>query len=143
MRYFSIILMAIVLSACQNANNKPQIEAESATTLNGKLKFTCKDTTITTPASKIITCTFKAYNTGPDSLEILEKIASCDCSSVELNKQKIAPSEPLFVTVKINTEGKAIGKHRTTVLLKTNGIRSFYDLAIHYSLVAKNYPPPI
>ncbi|MFO7938600.1 MAG: DUF1573 domain-containing protein [Bacteroidales bacterium] len=138
MRYLSIILMTIVLSACQNASNKSQIEEKSETTLNGKLKFIRKDTTTTTPASKVLTCTFEAYNTGTDSLEILEKIASCDCSSIELNKQTIAPNEPLFVTVKINTEGKAIGKHRTTVLLKTNGMRSFYDLAIHYSLVAKN-----
>lgn len=77
---------------------------------------------------------FTLYNKGTEAVTILESDASCNCTSLDISKKSILPSDSTIVTMRVETKEKANGLHAVNATLKTNGKRTFYALSTKFEV---------
>jgi len=77
---------------------------------------------------------FTLYNKGKETVTILEFDASCNCTSLEISKKNILPSDSTIVAMRVETKDKTKGLHTVNATLKTNGKRTFYALSTSFEV---------
>lgn len=98
----------------------------------------CKETTFyagKVKAGQPVEHTFSFVNIGTESVIILEKTMSCNCTDLKTSLDIINPNQITNLKVKIDTKDKNLGKNDATVTVKTNGSRKFYLLEVTFDIV--------
>jgi plastocyanin len=108
------LYLAIVLTACNQANSQNQVTGSSkaATNINAANAPAMKFETETHDFGKIkqgdkITYEFNYTNTGKSPLIISDAYATCGCTTPEFDKAPIQPGASSKIKVTFNSAGKS------------------------------------
>ncbi len=118
-KLFIILVMAIVVSACNNADKR-------ATGNTGP-----DSTTIQWPDStfrdfgkvkegEVLEVSFRFINTGDKNLVISDVKPGCGCTDGEKPAEPIAPGKEGVIKAKFNSKGQHIGEARKNIIVTAN-----------------------
>lgn len=121
----------------QTENKSNQIVDSVLISDNTKGKLICYDKHKNFGVFKIgqrLECPFIFKNSSNESVQIVDWQASCNCTEIQFDKKFINPGDSLKVVMIINTKGKRMGLHSSTVIIKTNGERKFHDIRADFEI---------
>lgn len=84
----------------------------------------------TFPETKVVECVFTFTNTGDEPLVIQQVITTCGCTVAEYTKTPVQPGKQGKVRVKYNGKGKAKGKFKKAITIRSNATNSFTRIYI-------------
>lgn len=84
----------------------------------------------TFPEAKVMECVFTFTNTGDEPLVIQQVITTCGCTVAEYTKNPVQPGKQGKVRVKYNGKGKAKGKFKKAITIRSNATNSFTRIYI-------------
>jgi len=120
-----MLLLCYFLAGCNNKTLVINSQAINGTYRAGKL----------TPADTVIKHTFLIKSTGTGELKIDTAIASCDCVTLNWEKQPIKPGNTGFINVVVKpnqaSKGNKIVKY---VMVKTNATNPLTSFNVLYSM---------
>jgi hypothetical protein len=134
-----IVIIGILMSCCSHSNKeiKRELTKTNISISSSKGKLFCpqdkKDFGMVKKGQRIF-CSFFLKNIGIEPVDVLYYKASCNCTEVKISKQVVNPDDTLKVNLIIDTKEKYPGLHSSTVILKTNGERTFYDLWANFEI---------
>lgn len=129
--FLIFIFFCLSFSTQNHEKKRDQIVNSTSVPNNTKGKLLCYEKHKKCGKVKIgkrIECTFLFKNIGYEAVSIVDYQASCNCTEVRFDKKDVNPGDSLKVALVIDTKGKYIGSHSSTVIIKTNGERTFYDI---------------
>ena len=68
----------------------------------------------------IVSCVFTFTNIGNVPLVVHQAVASCGCTVPEYTKQPIKPGEKGQIAVTYNGQGRAIGRFKKSITIRSN-----------------------
>lgn len=74
------------------------------------------------PAGTTVTDTVRFVNNGDTDLVVKSVSTSCGCTVAEYTREPVKPDSVGFVTVKFNSTGRAPGRFRKSVRIRSNAI---------------------
>lgn len=133
----SVLFIQLSCANKQTENNRNQIidKVSISNSINGKLICYEKHKSFgVVKIGQLLECPFMFKNSSTQSVLILDYQASCNCTEIQFDKKIIDPGDSLKVVMIINTRGKRSGLHSSTVIIKTNGERKFYDIRADFEV---------
>lgn len=92
----------------------------------------------TFPESKVVECVFTFTNSGDEPLVIQQVITTCGCTIAEYTKTPVKPGKQGVIKVKYNGKGKAKGKFKKAINVRTNATNNFTRLYITGDMKAQS-----
>lgn len=133
-----LLILILFLMNCSNQNPEGKKEKKAIKISNiSKGKLLCFEKNKRcgiVKSGQIVDCIFLLKNIGTETVKIVYYKASCNCTEVKIDKENIKPEDTLRVRLIIDTKGKFAGPHNSTVILQTNGTRTFYDLWANFEI---------
>lgn len=140
MRIFIYFLLILITVSCKQKelNEKSVLTKENVEIVNSKGLLEANELTFN--AGKIkkgtpIKHTFNFKNTGIETVIILEKTMSCNCTNLKSSNDTIAPQQNTSLEATIDTKDKDSGYGEATITVKTNGKRKFFLLTINFEII--------
>jgi hypothetical protein len=144
MRLAFIICISLILFSCTEKKVKKE-QSKNLPPKNENIEFIpslgileCNE--LIFDAGKIkkgetINHTFSFTNIGEETVVLLEKTMSCNCTNLKTSNDTIQPNKSIHLDIEIDTKDKNIGKNDATITVKTNGKRKFYLLEVDFEVI--------
>jgi len=78
---------------------------------------------------------FTIYNDGDETLSILTVFSGCGCTRAYNEKDTIQPGDSCIVKVRFNGKGRAIGKFRKTVVIRSNATNTPVRICVDGNII--------
>ncbi|MCD8166312.1 MAG: DUF1573 domain-containing protein [Bacteroides sp.] len=124
----TILMMSVLFVFCVAAQDKQAEITFDKTTYNFGT-FSEND--------PVVEGTFTFTNTGDDLLVIHQAVASCGCTVPEYTKEPVKPGQKGTIKVTYNGKGKAPGKFKKSITLRTNAKTEMVRLFVEGDMTAK------
>lgn len=144
MKIVFLFFITIILLSCEKIKNSEEITLKNniqnldLVELSSKGFLECEESLFYAGDVKIgqvIEHSFKFKNNSNETVLILEKTMSCNCTQLKTSLDTIQPNQSTILNVTIDTKDKSLGKNIATITVKTNGTRRFYLLEVNYNII--------